>query len=85
MAYALEAQVLRRKEVPVSAGIGALAVCSHSAQPGERKSLYVTCGALFTGLLGVFLFAAPGGIAGALLGAAFGAAAARLKPGAPGE
>jgi len=82
MAYALEAQVLRRKEVPVS---GALAVRSHPIHPGERKSLYVTCGALFTGLVGVFLFAAPGGIAGAFLGAAFGALAARLKPGAPGE
>lgn len=78
MAYALEAQGLRRKEIQMS---GAMVVCSHPVQPGERKSLYITCGALFTGLLGVFLLAAPGGLAGALLGAAFGAMAARLKPG----
>lgn len=61
-----------------------MAICSYPVQSGERKSLYVICGALFTGLLGVFLFAAPGGIAGALLGAVLGAGAAHahLKPGA---
>jgi uncharacterized membrane protein len=33
------------------------------------KSLYVTSGAMFAGWVGVFLFAAPGGVIGAAVGA----------------
>jgi hypothetical protein len=46
-------------------------------------SLFITSGAMFLGLAGVFLFAAPGGVIGAVCGALVGAACAhfRLKPG----
>ena len=81
--YALEARVeavrARRKEVDMYA-----AATVGSEPHGERRSLYATSGAIFAGLLGVFLFAAPGGILGAVLGALAGAgvAQARLKTGA---
>jgi uncharacterized membrane protein len=81
--YALEARVeavtARRKEVTM------YAAATVGPEPhGERRSLYATSGAIFAGLLGVFLFAAPGGILGALLGALAGAGAAqaRFKTGA---
>ena len=59
-------------------------VTAGSEPHGERRSLYVTSGAIFAGLLGVFFFAAPGGILGAVVGALAGAGAAqaRLKHGA---
>jgi uncharacterized membrane protein len=46
------------------------------------KSLYVTSGAMFTGLLGVFLFAAPGGVIGAAFGAFVGLLYAQHRPAA---
>lgn len=51
---------------------------SHSAD----KSLYVTSGAMFAGLLGVFLFAAPGGVIGAAVGAFTGLLYAQQRPAA---
>jgi len=47
------------------------------------RGLYITSGALFIGLIGVFFFAAPGGVIGATVGAVIGAgvARARLKSG----
>ena len=44
------------------------------------KSLYVTSGAMFAGLLGVFLFAAPGGVIGAVVGAVAGLLFAQHRP-----
>lgn len=81
MAYALEARVAALREARKEATVYAVAVGSEPHD--ERRSLYVTSGAIFAGLLGVFLFAAPGGILGALLGALAGAGAAqaRLKQG----
>lgn len=82
--YALEARVeavraQRKKEVDMYA-----AAAVGSEPHDERRSLYATSGAIFAGLLGVCLFAAPGGILGAALGALAGAgmAQARLKTGA---
>jgi uncharacterized membrane protein len=46
------------------------------------KSLYVTSGAMFAGLLGVFLFAAPGGVIGAVAGAVAGLLFAQHRPAA---
>ena len=46
------------------------------------KSLYVTSGAMFAGLLGVFLFAAPGGVIGAVVGAVAGLLFAQHRPAA---
>ncbi len=46
------------------------------------KSLYVTAGAMFAGLLGVFLFAAPGGVIGAAAGAVAGHLYAQHRPAA---
>lgn len=46
------------------------------------KSLYVTSGAMFAGLLGVFLFAAPGGVIGAAFGAFAGLLYAQHRPAA---
>jgi uncharacterized membrane protein len=46
------------------------------------KSLYVTSGAMFAGLLGVFLFAAPGGVIGAVVGAVAGLLFAQHRPSA---
>jgi uncharacterized membrane protein len=82
--YALEARVeavraRSKKEVTMYA-----AATADSEPHGERRSLYATSGAIFAGLLGLCLFAAPGGILGALLGALAGAGAAQasLKTGA---
>ena len=47
-----------------------------------QKSLYVTSGAMFAGLLGVFLFAAPGGVIGAAVGAFAGLLYAQHRPAA---
>jgi hypothetical protein len=82
MAYALEAQVAAVRVRKEAAVYGAVAACSEPHD--ERRSLYATSGAIFAGLVGVFLFAAPGGILGAILGALAGAGAAqaRLKHGA---
>jgi uncharacterized membrane protein len=46
------------------------------------KSLYVTTGAMFAGLLGVFLFAAPGGVIGAAAGALAGLLLVQHRPAA---
>jgi len=77
--YALEARVeavrARRKEDVIM-----YAAATVGSEPhGERRSLYVTSGAIFAGLLGLCLFAAPGGILGALLGALAGAGAAQAR------
>jgi uncharacterized membrane protein len=47
-----------------------------------EKSLYVTAGAMFAGLVGVFLFAAPGGVIGAAAGALAGLLCAQHRPAA---
>jgi uncharacterized membrane protein len=83
--YALEAPVqgVREKEPAVS---GTMTVESASIRQDKReiRSLYVASGAMFIGLIGVYLFAAPGGVIGAILGALIGAgsAQARLQTGA---
>ena len=46
------------------------------------KSLYVTAGAMFAGLLGVFLFAATGGVIGAAAGAVAGLLFVQHRPAA---
>lgn len=46
------------------------------------KNLYVTAGAMFAGLLGVFLFAAPGGVIGAAAGALAGLLFVQHRPAA---
>jgi hypothetical protein len=54
---------------------------THQAPPHHdgNRALYITSGALFVGLAGVFLFAAPGGVIGAILGAAAGAGIAYTR------
>jgi uncharacterized membrane protein len=47
-----------------------------------RKSLYVTSGAMFAGLAGAFLFAAPGAVLGATAGALAGLLFAQHRPSA---
>jgi hypothetical protein len=46
------------------------------------KNLYITAGAMFAGLVGVFLFAAPGGVIGGAAGALAGLLYAQHRPAA---
>jgi outer membrane lipoprotein SlyB len=80
--YALQARVEVAREDNTM--YGATTVHSEPVRHDERRSLYVTSGAMFAGLAGLCLFAAPGGLIGAILGALAGAGVAqvRLHPGA---
>lgn len=50
-----------------------------SASDSGTRSLFVTSGAMFLGLIGVFAFAAPGGVVGAIAGAIAGAVLAQVS------
>lgn len=70
-----EVDIVFEKELPMTT----------AERPARREGptgLYVTSGAMFAGLLGVFLFAAPGGVLGAAAGAVAGLLYAQHRPGA---
>lgn len=50
-----------------------------AASDSDTRSLFATSGAIFLGLIGVFAFAAPGGVAGAIAGAIAGAVLAQVR------
>jgi uncharacterized membrane protein len=50
-----------------------------AASDSETRSLFITSGAMFLGLIGVFVFAAPGGVVGAIAGAIAGAVFAQVN------
>ena len=50
-----------------------------AASDSDTKSLFITSGAMFLGLIGVFVFAAPGGVVGAIAGAIAGAVLAQVS------
>ena len=53
---------------------------SHTAaSDSDTRSLFITSGAMFLGLIGVFVFAAPGGVVGAIAGAIAGAVLAQVS------
>lgn len=72
-------QVRREEEITMTAA----SISTKPTRPDGHLNLYATSGAMFLGLLGVFLFAAPGGSIGALLGALAGAALARTRSSVP--
>lgn len=67
----LTATVEVREETPMRS-------LTAASDPGTR-SLFITSGAMFLGLIGVFVFAAPGGVVGAIAGAIAGAVFAQVS------
>jgi uncharacterized membrane protein len=70
-----EVAIVRGKELPMTSA-------ERPVRQEGAKGLYVTTGAMFAGLLGVFLFAAPGGVLGAAAGALAGLLYAQHRQGA---
>jgi hypothetical protein len=70
-----EVDIVLGKELPMTS-------VERPVRREESKGLYVTSGAMFAGLLGVFLFAAPGGVLGAAAGALAGLLYVQHRPAA---
>jgi uncharacterized membrane protein len=71
----VEVSIVSGKELPMTR-------VERPVRQEEARGLYVTTGAMFAGLLGVFLFAAPGGVLGAAAGALAGLFYAQHRRGA---